>query len=158
MAEPAPLPEKPPKVPVAEILPPVPRTIEDVLIYCGFTEIQADIAVDQGLDTCLTIDLMTPEQIDKLYELNRPPAVRIIQEVCLSARYKLLVFREWLLETYDLCFDLATVDLDLLNEEEMTHTHRVMVSKVENERLAPGKLSDLKPPSIYSGSDHDWHN
>jgi hypothetical protein len=75
MAEPAPLPEIPLEVPVAEILPPVPRTIEDVLTYCGFTELQAEIAVDQGLYTCLEIALMTPEQIDKLYELNRPPAV-----------------------------------------------------------------------------------
>jgi hypothetical protein len=98
MAEAAPLPEIPLTVPVAEIIPPVPRTIYDVLIYCGFTELQAEIAVDQGIDTCLEISLMTPEQIDKLYELNRPPAVRIIQEVCLSARSKLLVFRQWLLE------------------------------------------------------------
>jgi hypothetical protein len=53
---------------------------------------------------------------------------------------------------------LSTVDLDLLTEEEMARTHRVMVSKVENKRLAPGKQSDLKPPSVYSGSDRDWHN
>jgi hypothetical protein len=45
-----------------------------------------------------------------------------------------------------------------LNEEEIARTHRGMVSKVENNRLAPGKQSDLKPPSIYSGSDRDWHN
>jgi hypothetical protein len=77
--------------------------------------------------------------------------------VRLSARSKLLVFRQWLLEAYDLRFDLATVDLYLFTEEEMAHTHRVMVSKVENKRLAPGKQSDLKPPSLYSGSDRDWH-
>jgi hypothetical protein len=86
--------------------------------------------VNQGLDTCLAIALMTPAQIDKLYELNRPPAVRIIQEVRLSARLKLLVFRQWLLEAYDLRFYLETVNLDLLNEDEMARTHRVMVSKV----------------------------
>jgi hypothetical protein len=96
MAEPAPLPEIPLAVPAAEIIPPVPRTIEDVIIYCGFTEIQAEIAVEQGPETCLAIALMTPEQIYKLYELNRPPAVRIIQELRLSARHKLLVFRKWL--------------------------------------------------------------
>jgi hypothetical protein len=143
---------------VAEILPPFPRTIEDFLIYCGFTELQAEIAVDQGLDTCLAVALMTPEQIDKIYELNRPPTVRIIQEVHILARSKLLVFRQWLLEAYDLRFDLETVGLYLLTEEEMTRTHRVMVSKVENKRLAPGKQSDLKPPSVYSGSYRDWHN
>jgi hypothetical protein len=32
------------------------------------------------------------------------------------------------------------------------------LARVENKRLAPGKKSDLKPPSIYSGSDRDWHN
>jgi hypothetical protein len=105
MAEAAPLLEMPIAVPVAEIIPPIPRTIEDVLIYCGFTELQADIAVDQGLDTCLVEALMAPEQIDKLYELNRPPEFRIIQEVRLSARSKLLVFRQWLLEAYDLHLD-----------------------------------------------------
>jgi hypothetical protein len=61
------------------------------------------------------------------------------------ARHKLLVFRQWLLEAYDVRLDLETVDLDLLTEEEMAHTHRVMVSKVENKRLAPGTQSDLKP-------------
>jgi hypothetical protein len=40
----------------------------------------------------------------------------------------------------------------------MARTHHVMVSKVENKRLAPGKQSDLKPPSVYSGADRDWHN
>jgi hypothetical protein len=114
MAELAPLPEIPLVVPVAEIIPPVPRTIEDALIYCGFTELQAAIAVDQGPDACLVIALMTPKQIDKLDELNRPPAVRIVQEVRLSASHKLLVFMQWLLEAYDLRLDLATVDLDLL--------------------------------------------
>jgi hypothetical protein len=58
----------------------------------------------------------------------------------------------------DLHLDLATVGLDLLTEEEMTRTHRGMVSKAENKRIAPGKQSDLKTPSIYSGSDRDWHN
>jgi hypothetical protein len=94
MAEPAPLPDIPPEAPAVEIIPPVPRSIENVLIYCGFTDLQAEIAVDQGLDTYLAIALMTPYQIDKLYELNRPPAVRIIQEVRLSARSKFLVFRQ----------------------------------------------------------------
>jgi hypothetical protein len=75
MAEPAPLTEIPPEVPEVEIILPVPRSIENVLIDCGFTDLQAEIAVDQGLDTCMTIALMTPEQIDNLYELNRPPAV-----------------------------------------------------------------------------------
>jgi hypothetical protein len=139
MAEPAPLPEIPPEVPEVEIIPPVPRSIENVLIDCGFTDLQAELAVDQGLDTCLVIALMTPEQIDKLYELNRPPAVRIIQEVRLSARSKLLVFRQCFSEAYDLRFDLATINLDLLTEDEMARTHHVMVSKVENKRLAPGK-------------------
>jgi hypothetical protein len=101
---------------------------------------------------------MTSEQIDKLYELNRPPAVRIIQEVRLSARHKLLVFRQWLMEAYDLRLDLETADLDLLTEEEMARAHRAMVSKVENKRLAPGKQSDLRPPSVYNGSDRDWYN
>jgi hypothetical protein len=40
----------------------------------------------------------------------------------------------------------------------MARTHRVMVRKVENKRLAPGKQSDLKTPSVYSGSDCYWHN
>jgi hypothetical protein len=93
-----------------EIIRPVPRSIENVLIYCGFTDLQAEIAVDQGLDTCLAIALMTPDQIDKLHELNRPPAVHIIQEVRLSARSKFLVFMQWLLEAYDLRFDFATVN------------------------------------------------
>jgi hypothetical protein len=60
MAEPAPLPEIPPEVPEVEIIPPVLRSIENFLIDCGFTDLQAEIAVDQGLDTCLTISLMTP--------------------------------------------------------------------------------------------------
>jgi hypothetical protein len=97
MAEPAPLPDIPPEAPEVEIIPSVPRSIENVLIDFGFTDIQAEIDVDQGLDTCLAIALMTPDQIDKLYELNRPPAVRIIQEVHLSAKSKFLVFRQWLL-------------------------------------------------------------
>jgi hypothetical protein len=158
MAEPAPLPDIPPGVPEVDIIPPVPRSTENVIIYCGFTDLQAEIAVEQGLDPCLTIALMTPDQIDKLYELNQPPAVRIIQEVRLSARSKLLVFIQWLLEAYDLRFDLATVNLDLLTEDEMARTHRVMIIKVENKRLAPGKKSDLKPLSVYSGSYREWHN
>jgi hypothetical protein len=40
----------------------------------------------------------------------------------------------------------------------MARTHRVMISKVENKRLAPGKQSDLKLPFVYSGSDREWHN
>jgi hypothetical protein len=94
MAEAAPLQEIRHAVHVAEFIPLVPRNIYDVLIYCGFTELQTEIDVDQGLGTFLTIALMTPEQIDKLYELNHPPAVRIIQEVSLSARSKMLVFRQ----------------------------------------------------------------
>jgi hypothetical protein len=70
MVEPAPLPEIPSAAPVAEIIPPVTRTIEDVVIYCGFNELHTEIAVDQGLETCLTIALMTPAHIHKLYELN----------------------------------------------------------------------------------------
>jgi hypothetical protein len=158
MAAPAPLPDIPPEAPEVEIIPPVPISIENVLIDCGFTDLQAEISVDQGLNTCLAIALMTPDQIDKLYELNRPPAVRIIQEFRLSARSKFLVFRQWLLEAYALRFDLATVNLDLLTEDEMARTHRVMISKVENKRLAPGKQSDLKPTSVYSGSYREWHN
>jgi hypothetical protein len=158
MAEPAPLPDIPPEAPEVEIIPPVPRSIENVLIYFGSTDLQAEIAVDQCIDTCLAIALMTPDHIDKLYELNLPPAVRIIQEVRLSERSKLMVFRQWLLEACDLRFDLATVNLDLLTEDEMARTHRVMISKVENKRLAPGKKSDLKPPSVHSGSDREWHN
>jgi hypothetical protein len=141
-----------------EIIHPVTRSIENVLIDCGFTALQAEIAVDQGIDTCLAIALMTPDQIDKLYELNRPPVVRLIQEVRLSARSKLLVFRQWLLEAYDLRFDLEKFNLDLLAENEMARTHRVMISKVENKRIAPGTQSDLKPTSVYSGSDSEWHN
>jgi hypothetical protein len=49
------------------------------------------------------------------------------------------------------------INLDLLTEDEMDRTHRAMVSKVENKRLAPAKQSDLKPPSVYSGSDRDWN-
>jgi hypothetical protein len=41
MAEAAPLLEIPLVVPVAEITPPVSIYIEDVIIYCGFTELQA---------------------------------------------------------------------------------------------------------------------
>jgi hypothetical protein len=78
--------------------------------------------------------------------------------VRLSARSKLLVFRQSLLEAYDLRFYLATVNLDLLTEDEMARTHCVMVSNVENKSLAPGKQSDFKPPSVYSGLDRDWHN
>jgi hypothetical protein len=33
-----------------------------------------------------------------------------------------------------------------------------MASKIENRRLAPGKQSDLKAPSVYTGTDRDWHN
>jgi hypothetical protein len=77
--------------------------------------------------------------------------------VRLSAISKLLVFRQWLLEAYDLSLYLKTVDLDLLTDEQMARTHHVMVSKVENKRLAPGTQSDLKHPSVYSGSDRDWH-
>jgi hypothetical protein len=58
--------------------------------------------------------------------------------------------------TFTLIF--STVDVDLFTEEGMDRIHRVMVSKVENKRIAPGKQSDLKPPSVYSGSDRDWHN
>jgi hypothetical protein len=82
-------------IPFAAVAPPAPRTIEDALVECGFSAQQADIDVDQGIETCLPIALMTPEQIDKLYELKRPPAIRIIQEVHLSARHKFLVFRQW---------------------------------------------------------------
>jgi hypothetical protein len=39
----------------------------------------------------------------------------------------------------------------------MDRTQRVMVSNIENKRLAPGKQSDLKAPSVYTGTDHDWH-
>jgi hypothetical protein len=35
--------------------------------------------------------------------------------------------------------DLATVDLNDLTIEEMDRTQRVMASKIENKRLAPGK-------------------
>jgi hypothetical protein len=158
VAEPNPVLDLPVAMPFAVVASPAPRTIEDVLVECGFSAQQADISVDQGLETCLSIALMTPEQIDKLYELNRPPAVRIIQEVRLSAKHKLLVFRQWLLEAYGLCMDLATVDLNYLTIEEMDCTQRVMASKIENKRLAPGKQSDLKAPSVYTGTDRDWHN
>jgi hypothetical protein len=60
-------------IPLAAVVPPATRTIEYVLIECGFTSQQIDIAVDRGLETCLFIALMTPEHINKLYELNRPP-------------------------------------------------------------------------------------
>jgi hypothetical protein len=92
------------------------------------------------------------------FNLNRPPEVIIIQEVPLSARHKLLVFRQWLLEAYDLRMYLVNVDLNELTIEDMDLTQRVMASKIENKRLAPGKQSDLKAPSIYTGNDRDWHN
>jgi hypothetical protein len=98
---------------------------------------------------------MTPAQIDKLYELNSPPTVRIIQEVRLSARHTLLVFRRWLLEAYDLRMDLATVDLNDLTIAEMVRTHCVMASKIENKRLTPDKQSDLIAPSVYTGTECD---
>jgi hypothetical protein len=101
MAEPNPILDLLVAIPFEAVEPPAPRTIEDVLVECGFLSQQADIAVDQGLETCLSIAFMTPGQIDKLYELNRSPTVRIIQEMRLSARHKLLVFRQWLLESYD---------------------------------------------------------
>jgi hypothetical protein len=41
MAEPAPLPDITPEAPEVEIIPPVPRSIENVLIDCGFTDLQA---------------------------------------------------------------------------------------------------------------------
>jgi hypothetical protein len=81
---------------------------------------------------------MMPGQINKLYELNRPPVVRIIQEVRLSERRKLLVFRKWLLEAYDLHMDLATVDLNELTIEEMDRTQHVIASKIDNKLLPPG--------------------
>jgi hypothetical protein len=158
MAEPNPVWALLDAIPFVAVAPPAPRKIEDVLVECGFSAQQADLAVDQGLKTCLSIALMTPAQIDKLYELNRPPAVSIIQEVRLSSRHKVLVFRQWLLEAYDLHMDLATVDLNDLTIEEMDSTQRVMASKIENKRLAPGKKSDLKEPSVYTGTDRDWHN
>jgi hypothetical protein len=40
MAESAPLPEIPPEVPEVEIIPPVLRSIENVLIDCGFNDLQ----------------------------------------------------------------------------------------------------------------------
>jgi hypothetical protein len=45
-----------------------------------------------------------------------------------------------------------------LNEEEMASIHRVMISKVENKHMSPGKQSDLKPPYVYCGYDREWHN
>jgi hypothetical protein len=69
-----------------------------------------------------------------------------------------LVFRQWLLEAYDLRMDLATVDLNDLTIEEMARTHRVMASRIENKRLVPGKQSDLKAPSVYTGTNRDCHN
>jgi hypothetical protein len=60
MEEPNPNLDLPVAVPFAAMLPPVPRTIKDVL---GFTAQHADIAVDQGVETCLIIAIMTPEQI-----------------------------------------------------------------------------------------------
>jgi hypothetical protein len=91
---------------------------------------------------------MMPEQIDKLYEINRPPSVMIIQEVRLSARQKLLVFRKWLLEACDLRMDLATVDLNNLTIEEIYRTQRVMASKIGNKRPDPATQYDLKEPSV----------
>jgi hypothetical protein len=78
--------------------------------------------------------------------------------VRLSVSQTLLVFRQWLLEAYDLRMDLATVDLNDLTIEEMTRTHHIMASKIENKRLTPRKKTDLKAPSVYTGTDHDWHN
>jgi hypothetical protein len=105
MAEPNPVLGLPVVIPFAVVELPAPRTIEDVLVECGFSAQQADIAVDQGLETCLYIALIMSGQIDKLYELNRPPAVGSIQEVRLSSRHKVLVFRKWLIEAYDLRMD-----------------------------------------------------
>jgi hypothetical protein len=65
MAEPNSLQEVHVVVPVAAIVPPVPRTIEEILIGCGFTVLPVDIAVDQGLETLLSIALMIPDQIDR---------------------------------------------------------------------------------------------
>jgi hypothetical protein len=158
MEEPNPNLDLPIAVPFAAIVSPAPHMIEDVIIDGGFTAQQADISVDQGLETCLKIALIMPEQIDKLYELNSPPSVKIIQEVCLSARHKLLAVRQWLLKAYDIRMDLATVDLNDLTIEEMERTRRVMASEIENKRLAPGKQSDLKAPSVYTGTGCDWHN
>jgi hypothetical protein len=158
MAEPNPVLDLLVAIPFTAVEPPAPRTFEGVLVEYGFSAQQADIAVDQGLKTCMYIALMTPGQIDKLYELNRPPTVRIIQEVRLSTRHKLLVFRQWLLEAYDLRIDLEIFDLNELTITEMDITQRVMASKIENNRLASGKQSDLKAPSIYTGNDRDWHN
>jgi hypothetical protein len=84
------VPGMPVAVPVAASVPPVPpRTVEKNLIDCGLTTLQADKGIDQGLETCLVIAIMTPEPtMDKLYELKQPPAFRISQEVRLSARHK----------------------------------------------------------------------
>jgi hypothetical protein len=60
MAEPNPVLDLPVVIPFAAVEPPAPRKIEDVLVECGFSAQQADIAVDQGLETCLSIVLMTP--------------------------------------------------------------------------------------------------
>jgi hypothetical protein len=54
--------------------------------------------------------------------------------------------------------DLATVDLNDLTIEEINLTQRVMTTKIENKRQAPGKQSDLKAPSVYTGTYRDWHN
>jgi hypothetical protein len=54
--------------------------------------------------------------------------------------------------------DLSTVNSNGFTIEEMVCTHRVMASKIENKRLAPGKQSDLKAHSVYTETDHDWHN
>jgi hypothetical protein len=155
MEEPNPNLDLPVAVHFVVIVPPAPRTIEDVLIECGFTSQQADIAVEQGLEVCMSIATMTPEQIDKLYELkNSPPSVRIVQEVRLSARHNLLVFIQWLLEAYHIRVDLENVDLNDLTIEEMARTH-IMASKIENKRIAPGKQSYWKSPSVYTGAGRD---
>jgi hypothetical protein len=75
MAEPNPVLDLPVAIPFAKVEPPAPRTVEDVLVECGFSSQQAYIDVDQGLEICLSIALMMPGQIDKLYELNGPPAI-----------------------------------------------------------------------------------
>jgi hypothetical protein len=66
MAEPEPALELPIAVPVAMIMPPVPRMIEDVLVNYAVMDIHTDIVIAQDLDTCL--EIMTPAQIDKLYK------------------------------------------------------------------------------------------
>jgi hypothetical protein len=84
MAEPNPILGVPVAVPVTAIMPPVPLIIEDVFMYCGFTALQADIAVNQDLETCLAIALMIPDQIDKRCELNRPRSELFKKITCLQ--------------------------------------------------------------------------